>query len=139
MIEAIITGTLVGIISPLIVSFFQHQCIWRNQKKMEIKYSIFKDAISALSQYAVDATDPALQSNKQTYNNITRAVEARSETFTLMEKSRGMVKAFFSKETFEVFDKALNTPISIENVPNSTFEQARVEAIIKLATELKIK
>ena len=56
-----------------------------------------------------------------------------------MERSRGMVKAFFSEEAYKVFDEALRTPISIENIPNLNFENARVKAIIKLAKELEIK
>lgn len=139
MFEAIIAGIIGGIISPFIVSFLQHKCIWRNQKEIEIKYSIFQDAISALSQYAVDAVDPGLQSNKKTYNNMSRQVEARPETFALMERSRGMVKAFFSEEAYKVFDEALKTPISIEKIPNLDFGNAGVKAIIQLAKELGIK
>lgn len=139
MIKTIMAGIVGGVISPFIVSFFQHKCIWKNQKKLEIKYSIFQDAILALSQYAVDATDPALQSKKSTYNNLSRVVEARPETFSLMEKSRGMIKVFFSEEGYRVFDEASRVPISIEKIPNLDFENARTKAIIQLAKELGIK
>lgn len=139
MLETIIAGIIGGVISPFIVSFLQHKCIWRSQKKIEFKYSVFQDAVLALSQFAVDATDPAVQSDKKTYKNFARVVEARPETFSLMERSRGMVKAFFSEEAFQAFDEALKVPISIENVPNLDFERARVEAIARLAKELGIK
>lgn len=56
-----------------------------------------------------------------------------------MEKSRGLVKAFFSGETYASYAKALGTKISIENVPNVDFEEARTDAIIRLSQELGIK
>ena len=138
MWKAILGGLIGGIISPFIVSFLQHKYIWKNQKKIEIKYSIFIDAVKALSQYAVDATDPKLQSEKKDYKGMRRVVEARPETFALMEKSKGMVKAFFSEDVYNSFYKALSAKVSIENIPNADFEAVRASAIIKLAEELDI-
>ena len=54
-------GILSGIISPFIVSWLQHKVIWKSQKNLEIKYSVFNNAVKALSQFATDALDPAMQ------------------------------------------------------------------------------
>jgi hypothetical protein len=138
MFTAIIAGLIAGIVSPLLLSWLQHKVIWRSQKKMEIKYSIFDEALRALSQYCVDALDPEIQASKKQYVGRERPVEARAETFALLAKSEGMVQAFFSRDAYEAFLRATRAPISIETVPNLPFEKARVEAIIKLASELGI-
>lgn len=139
MIEALVGGIVGGLISPFIVSWLQHKWIWKSQKRIELRNAIFDDAVRALSQYATDATDPKIQSEKAAYGGVERKVEGRPETFALMERTRGLVRAFFSEEASKIFDKALGTPISIETVPNVGFEKARNEAILKLAQELGLK
>ena len=138
MKEALIAGIISGILSPIILSWLQHKIIWRSQKLHEIKYSIFTDAIRALSQYETDALDCELQSAKKSFNDSAKAVELRSETSSLLEKSRGMVMAFFSKDTFQKYDKAVKEKLSIDNVPNMEFDKRRNDAIIAMARELKI-
>lgn len=139
IIIALASGGLSGIVSPLVLSWLQHKCIWKSQKKLEIKYSIFNDAVRSLSLYATDALDPKLQSEKLSYKGKRRLVEMRPETNELMQRSRGMVKAFFSEVAFESFDSALRANISIEEVPCLDFEEKRTTAIVKLSEELGIK
>lgn len=136
LMVAVVGGIVGGLISPFAVLWLQHKWIWKSQRKIELRNSIFDDAVRALSQYAADALDPKIQAEKASYQGSERKVEVRPETLTLMEKAQGMVQAFFSREAFEVLDKALRTSISIETVPNSDFEKARTEAIRKLANEL---
>jgi hypothetical protein len=138
-IVGIISGLLSGIISPLILSLLQHKVIWRTQRKHEIKYSIFNDAIRALSLYASDAFDPKLQCDKTTYKGTQRLIELRPETSELMEKSRSMVKAFFSQQAVIAFDAALKAEISIDNIPCIDFEEKRINAILRLSEDLGIK
>ena len=69
---------------------------------------------------------------------MTRMVELRPETEALIEKSRGMVKAFYTEETYNKFVKALKSKISIENIPNIEFEEMRISAIVGMAKELGI-
>ena len=135
----LISGFLSGVISPLILSLLQHKVIWKHQKKHEIRYSVFNDAVRALSLYATDALDPKIQSEKKAYNSIQRHIEFRPETSELMMKSRGMVKAFFAKQTYEAFDAALKANISIDDIPCTDFEEKRTIAILKLSEELGIK
>ncbi|MBI5574215.1 MAG: hypothetical protein HY919_06660 [Elusimicrobia bacterium] len=137
--EALLAGLISGIISPMIVSFIQHKCIWKSQKRLEIKYSIFNDAVRALSLNTVDALSPEIQNNKVTYQGAIREVERKPETWELIEKSRSMVRAFYSKETSEKFEKAIKTKISIENIPNTEYEINRTEAIIALSKEIGIR
>jgi hypothetical protein len=139
MLRLIFAGLIAGVISPLLLSWLQHRVIWRTQKKADVKYAIFSDAVRALSQYSVDALDPALQVEKKSYHGQTRYIETRPETLALMEQSRSMVQAFFSERAYEAFNSALCTPISIETVPNFEFEGARVKAIVALATDLGIR
>ena len=137
--ELIGVGLLSGIISPLFLSWLQHKWIWKSQKKLEIKYEIFEDAVKALSLYATDALDPKLQSQKASYKGVARLIELRPETSELMEKSRGLVSAFFSKEAYSLYDSALKAGVSIETIPCVDFEQKRTKAIVKLSEELGIK
>jgi hypothetical protein len=87
------------------------------QKRNEIKMNAFIDTLAALSSLETDALDAELQSNKKSYKGLTRIVEFRSETIVVKERARGMVRAFFSKETFEKVDKAMREKVSIGNVP----------------------
>jgi hypothetical protein len=138
MKDAIIAGIISGLISPLVLSWLQHRLIWKSQKRYEIKLKTFTDAVSALSSLETDSLDPQLQANKQVYKGIQRMVELRPETIELLERARGMVKAFFSAEAYQKLDQALKTKISIENVPNIEFEENRTAAIVSLANELGI-
>jgi hypothetical protein len=138
MKDAIIAGIISGLISPFIVSWLQHRIIWRSQKRYEIKLKIFTDAVTALSSYETDALDPQLQANKQEYKGATRRVEIRPETSELIERARGMVKAFFSDEAYHALDRTLRKKLSIENIPNIEFEENRTAAIVLLAKELGI-
>lgn len=100
---------------------------------------IFEDALTALGSLETDALDAGLQSSKKEYKGLTRIVEFRPETIVLKERARGMVRAFFSQETFNKVDEAMRAPISIENTPNVEFEEYRTLAIAAMATELGIK
>lgn len=138
MKEAIIAGFVSGLISPLILSWLQHNIIWRNQKRLEIKYGIFSDAIRAMSLYETDALDFELQSNKKSYKDSIKAIELRPETSELIEKSRGLVMAFFSKESFGAYVQVFKAKVSIENVPNIEFDEKRNASIVAMAKELGI-
>jgi len=124
--------------SPLILAWFRHKIIWKSQKREEIKMNAFIDTLTALSSLETDALDVELQSNKKSYNGLSRIVEFRPETIIIKERARGMIRAFFSKETFEKVDKAMRTQVSIENVPNIKFEKNRTSAISALAEELGV-
>ena len=139
MRDAIIAGLISGLMSPLILSLIQHKLIWKRQKKFEIRYTVFSDAVRALGQLSTDALDPRLQGQKAEYKGRTRIVELRPETSELMERSRGMVNALFSDRASSAFDKALATEISIEEVPCIEFEENRTDAIIRLSEELGIR
>jgi hypothetical protein len=42
--DAIVAGIISGVISPFVVSWIQHKVIWRSQKQLEMKHSIFLDS-----------------------------------------------------------------------------------------------
>jgi hypothetical protein len=136
--DAIIAGIISGLMSPLILAWLRHKIIWKSQKREEIKMNAFIDTLTALSSLETDALDVELQSNKKAYNGLSRIVEFRPETIIIKERARGMVRAFFSQETFEKVDKAMRTQVSIENVPNIDFEENRTLAISALAEELGV-
>ena len=138
VIEAIVAGVVAGILSPLVLAWLRHKYIWQSEKRLEQKYKIFIDAVRALALFSTDALDPKLQSEKASYKYVSRVTECRPETFEAMETSLGMVKAFFGEATFSALDKAFKQKLSVENVPNTEFENARVEAILAMACELGI-
>ena len=138
-IDSVVAGLIAGVISPFIVSWLQHQVIWRRQKRLETKYKIFEEAVRALSLWSTDAMDPKLQSEKSSYKGNSRLVEMRPGTVEFLEKSKGMVHAFFSKDTAAKYDHALRAHIAIDNIPNEDFEERRTDAIVAMATELGIR
>ena len=135
MKDAIFAGLISGIISPILVSWIQHKCIWRSQKRLEYRWLIFNDAIKVLAFYARDAMDFELQQNKKEHNGRRASTELRNETKELMEKSRGLIKAFFP-DSHEAFDKALRAEISLRNY--NDFDEKRCIAIEKMSEELGV-
>lgn len=138
--DAIVAGILSGVISPFVVSWIQHRLIWRSQKKLEMKNSIFLDAVRALSQWSRDALDPVLQEQgKASGTKVRRVVEMRPETAELLERSKGLVQAFFAPSVYIAYDEALRANVSLDNIPNEDFEAKRTAAIIAMAEELGIR
>lgn len=136
--DAIAAGLISGIISPFIVSWLQHRVIWKRQKQLELKHRIFEEVVRAFGLWARDAMDPRLQSEKASFKETSRVTELRPETVEMLERSKGMVQAFFAPETFSAFEHALRAKISIENIPNEDFEQRRTTTIVTMAAELGI-
>jgi hypothetical protein len=139
MKEGIIAGLISGILSPIILSWLKYNIIWKSQRRHEVKYQAFENAVQAMSQYESDALDFKLQTNKSQYKNISKRIEIRPETKALIEKSRGMVFAFFSDLTSKKFESVFKEKISIENVPNIGFEEKKNLAIKALMHELGIR
>ena len=136
MKDAIIAGIISGLISPLILAWLSHKIIWKSQKRNEIRMNAFSDALTALSLIETDAME--LQSNKKEYKGMSRVTEFRPETSLAMGKALGMVKAFYSNDTFLKVAKAFKTKISIENVPNIEFYENRIDAVLAMSNELGI-
>jgi len=136
---ALLAGIISGLLSPLILSVLQHKIVWRRQKRFEVKFGVFTDAVKALSAYASDAMNPEIQENKKSHNGMVRMIALRPETDQMMDSSRCMVKAFYSEETYRAFDKALRTEVSFKKVPNEEYEENRISAIVKMASELGIR
>ncbi len=138
--DAIVAGIISGVISPFVVSWIQHKVTWRTQKQLEMKHTIFLDAVRALSQWSRDALDPALQAqNKASGANLRLVVEMRPETAELLERSKGLVQAFFAPEVYAAYDAALRAHVALENIPNEDFEVKRTAAIVAMANELGIR
>lgn len=139
MLSAILAAVIAGLISPIVVLWLQHRYVWRLQKRLEMKYSVFQDAVRALSLWSRDALDLDLQTNKPDYKGTQRKTELRPETDELLERSKLMVQAFFSPKVYGSYDAALRSHISIEEIPNTDFEKRSVAAILAMARELGIK
>ena len=133
---AIPSGIVSGIISPFVVSWLKHTFIWKRQREIELKNSIFRDAARALSMLETDALDPALQSDKASYKGQARSVEARSQTFELCITVGALIDCFFTDDAIKAWKKAFDTPISIEKAPDLEFATNRSDALKRLANEL---
>ena len=130
---------LSGIISPILLSFFNHNFIWRRQKAFELKHGVFELVVDALSAYESDALNPQLQKNKTQYKDAFRKIELRSETTELLEKANSMAESFFEQETYKLINETLKVAVSIESIPNTEFHKRRIKAIVAMAKELGIK
>ena len=127
-------GLIGGIISPFVVSVLQHEVIWKRQKRLEIKYSIFNDTVRALSMSATDALDVTLQDQ----HKDERGRYHRPETKQLSQRSRGMVQAFFSEDACKAVFDAMGAKLTIKTAPSVEYEEKRTAAILKMANELSI-
>lgn len=135
-IDAVVAGLVAGILSPLALSWFQHQLIWKRQKQLDLKLSVFRDAERALGLWSRDALDPDLQSSKAADRDTQPVTQYRPETAELLERSKGMVRAFFSNKTWQAYDAVLRSHIALNKIPNTDFETKRTDAIISMAREL---
>jgi len=133
---AIPAGIVSGIISPFIVSWLKHTFIWKRQRNIEFRNSIFRDAVRALSMLETDALDVALQLDKASFKGKTRSVEARPQTFELCMTVGSLIECFFTNDAFKAWEKAYKSPISIENAPDIEFMSNRSDVLKKLAQEL---
>src|SRR5262249_24645519 len=104
------------------------------QRNFELKYEVFRGACAALAAWLTDALDASLQSQKPTYQGVTRHVEMRPETSQTLEQHRALISAFFSTDVLKKYEQATRAPLSIENIPNIEFEGKR-EAFIKAASQ----
>jgi hypothetical protein len=135
ILVAVIAGAFAAIIAPLVTARVARRT-WRSQKRFELKYEIFRGAVGALAAWAADALDPGLQSSKAAYKGYSHPVEIRPETFQALGYYHGLVDAFFSPKVATTFDEAVRTPISIETVPNTKFDEKRLVFIQVAAQEL---
>ncbi len=137
VIVALIAGVSAGLVAPL-ASAKLNLRNWRAQKSLDLKYEIFRGAVGALASYMTDALDTKLQGAKTTYHGREREVEMRPETSEALEQYRGFMEAFFSKQVAAKFGEATRAPISIETVPNASFEEKRRVFVEAASHELGI-
>ena len=135
ILVAIIAGLFGGLVGPLI----DHGLLrrrWRSQKTFELKYDTFRGAVEALAAWAADAVDFDLQRNKPEYQGTIHKTHLRPSTEQAVEHHKGLVEAMFSPRVISAFDAVLRSHISIENVPNTEFEEKRSAFVVAAASEL---
>ena len=139
MLSSIVVAVVVGFLSPVVVLWLQQRYFWRRQRRLEMKHSVFQDAVRALSLWSRDALDLGLQADKPSHGGSQRRTELRPETGELLERSRHMVRAFFSREVHDTYEEALRSHVAIDNVPNEDFDQKVTKTILAMARELGIR
>ena len=138
ILVAVIAGISAGCVAPLVTASLTRRN-WRLQKRLELKYEIFRGATAALGAHLTDAHDVELQENKPTTaDGRTPLVAMRPETSQALEQHRGLVAAFFTDDVYGKFDEAGRAEVSIQSVPNTDFEEKRAAFIKAAAAELKI-
>ncbi len=138
MFDAIAAAVVASLMSPVVVLWLQHRYVWRPQRRLEMKHAVFKDAVRALSLWSRDAMDPGLQADKPSHGGSQRLTELTPETGELLERSKHMVRAFFSSEAYSDYEDTLRSHIAMDNVPNEDFEEKATKAIVAMARELGI-
>lgn len=128
LVTSAISGVISAILAPLITARL-HMKNWQRQKRQELHYHVFREAVEALARLSSDALDVSLQAEGKVYEGVQPLISLRLSTAESLETSRGMVSAFFQQATAESYERAQHTKISIENVPNLECEEARVNTI----------
>ncbi len=122
-------GAIIGaIIGPIIVLRIK----WTTEKRHEA----FNIAIRAMSAYERDVLDSDLQ-DQERKKTRPRPVAMRTDTVGLMAKARHFVQAYFSKETYKLYDEAMKAKASIDDM--SDFYDKSKKAVDAMARELITK
>jgi len=135
IVVALIAGLFAAIVAPLVTASLSRRN-WRSQKLFELKFDIFRGATVALASWLTDALDVGLQSTKAEWKGMSRHVEMRPETSQALEQYRGLVAAFFSVEASQKYEQATRAKVSLDNIPNSDFEEKRLAFIEAASAEL---
>ncbi len=114
------SAALGGVISPLLLSWLQHQIIWRAQRTAEARRAAFDEAVKAIAMYEADALKPE--------------PTIRQETTDQMQKALALVEAFFSPQAFDALTQY--TKRNLSKGPSAELSRLRTSAIEKMATEL---
>ena len=138
LIVAIVSGIFGGIIGPFVADILSKRR-WEAQKKFELKYLSFECALNATSAWAADALDTKLQSEKVTHQGAVPVTNRRPETAQALEHSKGLIETWFSDEVNSKYLNVLRSHISLDNIPNTEFEEVRIAFILAAAGELNLK
>lgn len=137
ILVAIVSGIFGGIIGPFVADVLsKHR--WRAQKKFELKYAAFESALNAISAWAADALDTKLQSEKVAYQDTVPVTNRRPETAQALEHSKGLIETWFTDTVNSKYLEVLRSKISIDNIPNTEFEEVRIAFILAAASELQL-
>ena len=125
-VVSIVGSAIVGFIGGAAALWAQHRIVWKPQKRIELRRSIFDDAVNTLARYEVDALDIELQKANRAKEGERLAVDMRLETRVLMQRTRLQVEAFFPKPTSDAYKAALHAPIGIDHNPHTEFTKRSV-------------
>lgn len=134
---SVVSGIVAALLAPIITESL-HMRNWRRQRRLELQYQVFQEAVTALARLLADALDPELQRSTGALLDVDRDTRLRPLTSESLEATRGMVAAFFSQDTAGLFEQAQRTRISIQTVPNIDFETARRNAVVAMTRELGV-
>lgn len=137
ILVAIVSGIFGGIVGPFVADSLSKRR-WRSQKKFELKYTAFESALNAVAAWEADALDTKLQGEKVPHQGTVPVTNRRPETAQALEHSKGLIKTWFSETVNSKYEEVLRAHISIDTLPNTEFEEARIAFILAAATELQI-
>lgn len=135
LLIAIIAGVFAAVVAPIVTDLLNRRR-WQKQKTRELKYDVFRSAVGALASWETDALDMRLQSDKATMNGSQRVVELRPTTSQALSHYHGLIAAFFSPDVAAKYDLVLKSHISLDNIPNTDFEEKRSAFIREASREL---
>lgn len=135
-IGSIIGTAIVGFIGGAAALWAQQRILWKPQKRIELRRTVFDQALDALARYEVDALDAELQKANRAKEGERLAVDIRLETRVLMQRARLQVEAFFPRTTSDAYKAALHSPVSVDRIPNTEFTQRSVAAVKMMAADI---
>ncbi|MGD9671292.1 MAG: hypothetical protein AB7U75_19960 [Hyphomicrobiaceae bacterium] len=127
---------LSGVVSGVVVAFFHHYFVWRKQRNVEARQSVFDAAVAALAMYEADTMNVKLQSDKPSAGSVTPETNLRDETKIAMSKALALVPVFFSKAASDAFKAAFSSRLGLKNIPNPDYYTAVERAKSLLANEI---
>lgn len=138
----VLLSLLSGVFGSIIGPFVIHKLYakrWRDQKGFELRQSSFDKSLQAVSSWQADAFDVNLKNQSTATAQGTRPLTyMRPATTQALHEANGLIKVWFSNDVYNKFDKLLKSTLSINNIPNEQFENARTEYMEAAKKELSV-
>jgi hypothetical protein len=119
IIIASISGTVAAILTPIITSWL-HKRLWKNEKKLELKYQAYLDAVKTLYLFENDAMK-GLDESDTSFK--TKNIYINTETYFSLQDSLYKIRLFYKDETVKAWSNLLNLNIRESDTCKKYFEE----------------
>jgi type II secretory pathway component GspD/PulD (secretin) len=122
------------IVTSLVSSLFTTYLFWYWKIYHNRKIEVFEIASKALADYWSECLDVDLQNSKPSFNGKSLVVNIRKETSANLQHAKNLVQLYYPK-SYNLYEKAANSLVGIENIPNELADKNKKDAINSMINE----